>query len=302
MKTLILGSQGFIGGHLASFCLSKGYAVVGCDLSEQPGTGYRYQKVSILSPDFDTLCSKERFDLCINASGSGNVPFSVINPLSDFEANSTAVAKVLDTIRKYQPDCKYVHISSAAVYGNPPSLPVHEGMPLHPLSPYGWHKLISEMLCSEYHKLYGLQVAIIRPFSVYGNGLRKQLLWDVCNKIQQEKTISLFGTGKESRDFIHIRDLCHLLDCVVEKSKFNAEIYNAANGAQVTIETIVALLTDNFGTEKRVAFNGESRVGDPLYWEADISKVVAMGYRPLVALETGVREYVTYFKDYMAAI
>src|ERR1700757_1974292 len=165
MKIVILGSHGFIGSHLVDFFMFRGDTITGCDLVEDAATGYSYQKISILSPDFDTLFSKQQFDVCINASGSGNVAYSLANPISDFEANAFSVVKVLDTIRKYQPFCKYVHISSAAVYGNPVSLPIKESDTLAPLSPYGYHKLISEQLCKEYHHLYNLPVTIIRPFS-----------------------------------------------------------------------------------------------------------------------------------------
>jgi UDP-glucose 4-epimerase len=295
MKILVLGSHGFIGSHLVSYFLSKGVTVTGCDLVEDVAIGYTYHKVSILSPDFDTVFSTGEFDVCINSSGSGNVSFSMSHPLSDFEANTMAVAKVLDTMRKYQPACKYVHISSAAVYGNPETLPVREEMPLRPLSPYGWHKVMSEMLCREYYELYRLKVAIVRPFSVFGNGLRKQLLWDVCRKMREDEVITLYGTGKESRDFIHIDDLCFLLDCIVKSSPFEADMYNGGNGIQVTISTIVDLLKLNFKSDKPIRFNGETRKGDPLNWKADTRKIKELGYTPKVSLEDGVKDYVSFF-------
>jgi UDP-glucose 4-epimerase len=299
MNILILGSCGFIGSHLSAHFMSDGHALTGCDLVENAGAGYAYRKVSVLSSDFDTLFSNNAFDICINASGSGNVSYSIMQPLSDFEANTMAVAKVLDTIRKIRPACKYLHISSAAVYGNPVSLPVTEEMAFHPLSPYGWHKLMSEMICREYHEVYGLPVAILRPFSVYGNGLRKQLLWDVCTKLQDQERVTLFGTGKESRDFIHIEDLCSLIDHVIAKSDFNADVYNAGNGVQVQVGTIAGLLQQYFISGKSIAFSGEGRKGDPLFWEADISKVAKLGYRPKISLEAGVKEYVSYFKEWI---
>jgi dTDP-glucose 4,6-dehydratase/UDP-glucose 4-epimerase len=296
-KILILGSEGFIGSHLVRYFLQKDYQVEGCDLFETSLKGnYPYTKVTRLSPEWEEIFTTLQPDVCINAAGSGNVPYSMQHPLSDFEANTLDTIRLLDVIRRFHSACKYLHISSAAVYGNPQSLPVMEQTPLHPLSPYGWHKFMSESICREYHELYGAQVVIVRPFSVYGNGLRKQLLWDLCKKMEAQDNVTLYGTGRESRDFIHIDDLCFLIDCVLTKSEFKSDIYNAGNGIQVYIETIAALVKQFFGSKKSIHFNGESRKGDPLNWEAEISKVKQLGYKPKVSLESGIKEYVSYFK------
>jgi UDP-glucose 4-epimerase len=302
-RILILGSEGFIGSHLIKHFSRPDYEVMGCDLFETPLSAghYVYIKVSRLSPEWESVFTINQPDICINAAGSGNVPYSLAHPLLDFEANSLDTMRVLDVIRRVLPPCKYLHISSAAVYGNPPSLPIKEEVPLHPLSPYGWHKLISEMLCREYHELYGLNIAILRPFSVYGNGLRKQLLWDVCVKLQQqEPVVTLFGSGKESRDFIHIGDLCRLMDNVIANSGFKADVYNAGNGKQITVETIAELLRQNFNSQKPIRFSGQARKGDPLNWEAEISKAAGLGYRQKISFSEGVKEYVTYFKKWIA--
>jgi UDP-glucose 4-epimerase len=297
MKVLILGSEGFIGSHLVRFFLKKEYSVFGCDLYECSRSGtYTYFKVSRLSPEWEGIFSSNTFDYCINASGTGSVPFSMTHPFTDFESNALDVIRILDNIRRLMPGCRYLHISSAAVYGNPRNLPVREEDVLHPLSPYGWHKLVSEQICREYHEIFGVAIVIVRPFSVYGSGLNKQLLWDVCKKLQLEDKVTLYGTGKESRDFIHVEDLCALLDIIIHKSSFTLEVYNAANGQQVTIENIVGLLHSSFECDKEMCFNGNQRAGDPLNWEADTTKIIALGYRPAITLEQGIQEYVQYFK------
>ena len=77
---------------------------------------------------------------------------------------------------------------------------------------------MSEIICKEYYHLYNLPITIIRPFSVYGNGLKKQLFWDICEKQLRNKNIILFGTGKETRDFLHISDLLQLIDALLSTS------------------------------------------------------------------------------------
>lgn len=297
MKIIILGSQGFIGSHLVDFFLKEKHDVVGCDLIESPVSYYNYQKVSILSSDFDTLFSTNVFDVCINASGSGNVGYSIVHPLNDYEANTYSVAKVLDTIRKFQPDCKYVHISSAAVYGNPAQLPIKEMTTLAPLSPYGYHKLMSEQLCKEYSHLYNLPVAIIRPFSVYGNGLKKQLLWDICSKLKTADSVCLYGTGDESRDFIHINELAELTSIIIKKSEFQCDIYNAAAGKEITIKQIAKIFTDYFRGAKQITFSGEKKEGDPINWKADIDRLLKLGFSSTIDINAGVNDYIKWYNQ-----
>jgi len=295
LKILILGSQGFIGSNLVNYFITRGDAVSGCDLVEFSGKHYTYHRVSILSPDFETLFINHSFDICINASGSGNVAFSVNQPISDFEANTISVVKVLDTLKKYQPTCKYIHISSAAVYGNPKMLPVKENDGIYPVSPYGYHKWMSEIICKEYCNLYQLQIAVVRPFSVYGPGLKKQLIWDICEKLKAADIITLYGTGNESRDFLHVSDLCELLNKIILKSEFNTDIYNAASGIETTIREIADIFENKSGEKKRILFSGEFRVGDPINWLADISRINKLDFTPAVSLKIGIHNYMDWY-------
>ena len=301
MKTLILGSGGFIGSHLVAHFTRIGWEVEGCDLSEYHAPGYRYYKQSVLSPDFESMFAAGGYDLVINASGSGNVGYSVQHPYSDFEANSIVVARALDVIRKHRPACRFLQFSSAAVYGNPAQLPVRETDAVQPLSPYGYHKLISEELCRSYHQLYQLQIAVLRPFSVYGNGLMKQLLWDICSRLERGEEIRLFGTGDETRDFIHINDLMLVVEQVVIRSPFRMDIYNTAAGIEVPVSKIAELLLRSYGGTQKISFSGESKPGDPLHWKADISRLQALGFSPAVALEEGIQQYVAWFRRHQAA-
>lgn len=296
MRVLILGSEGFIGNHLVQYFLGLQWKVTGCDLIESNAKGYTYHKISLLSADVDDLFSGQRYDVCINAAGSGNVPFSITHPLSDFEANTLSVIHILEAIKKFNASCRYLHISSAAVYGNPSSLPVKETHACMPVSPYGYHKRMSEMICEEYYAIYKSPVAIIRPFSVYGEGQRKQLLWDICKKLKAADEITLFGTGAESRDFIHINDVARLIHIIIERNKFDGEIFNAASGSETTIREIADMFI-SFYNKKNILFSGEVRKGDPLNWRSDVSRSNAIGYSPSVKLEDGIRNYIHWFEQ-----
>lgn len=296
MNIVILGCQGFIGSNLCNHFINSNHTVYGVDVVEVPtNVKYKYLKVSRLSSEWEHLLRTVTFDVCINAAGSGNVSYSVTHPLIDFEANSLDVIRILDAIRIHQPNCKYVHISSAAVYGNPISLPIKETDALQPISPYGYHKMMSEIICKEYAHLFNIPVAIVRPFSIYGNGLRKQLIWDICSKLVQNKDITLFGTGQETRDFIHISDFLQLIDILIRKSKFSCEIYNAASGIETSINEVAQIFEDHYSTTKKISFNNEVKKGDPINWRADIVEINKMGFTPRAVFKNSIIEYINWF-------
>jgi nucleoside-diphosphate-sugar epimerase len=175
-------------------------------------------------------------------------------------------------------------------------LPIREIDELAPISPYGVHKLISETICEEFNQLFGIPVAIIRPFSVYGKGLKKQLLWDICQQIKTQNSIELFGSGIESRDFIHITDLVRIIDLIILNSNFECEVFNVANGEETTIFSLSKIFESYFDG-KEISFSGKSKTGDPLNWKADISNIINIGYRKEVNLEDGILDYITWFNQ-----
>ncbi len=296
MKILIIGSEGFIGNHCVEYFQSKSNAIFGCDLLDLKGASYNYFKISRFAPNFDEIFMNYMFDVCINAAGSGSVPLSIEHPYADFEANSIDTFKLLEAIRLYNKHCKYVNISSAAVYGNPHKLPVNENDSIQPLSPYGWHKYYAELICKEYHTLYNIPTFSMRPFSVYGPGLKKQLFWDIYQKALNSKQLNLFGTGKESRDFIYITDLINCIDLILNEGSNNGEVYNAASGIEITIEEAAYCFVKHFDSSIKVGFTGNLREGDPNNWLADITAIKNIGYNPIVSLEEGLKKYCLWLK------
>ncbi len=290
MKILIIGSKGFIGSHCVRY-FSYSNEVWESDVVldyDNP----RYLYIEPNESDFNEIFIKHKFDVCINCSGAANVPFSLEKPLNDFQLNTVNVFKILDGIRRFCPDCKFINLSSAAVYGNPASLPIEERSEIRPVSPYGIHKEMAEMICEEFHRFWNIKTVCIRIFSAYGPGLKKQLLWDLSQKIKNKDVVELFGTGEETRDFIYIDDLVRLIECVIKKSRFSGDFVNAANGEQIKVSTIANLVSKELKSDKPIKFKGSNRKGDPLYWEADISKAKEIGYSQSVSIKDGIKNYV----------
>lgn len=296
MKILVIGSKGFIGSHCVDY-FSREHEVWGCDVVLDYNTP-NYFSIDAVDSDFLGIFEQRQYDVCVNCSGAANVPFSLENPFNDFKLNTLNVFKLLEAIRKHAPECKFITMSSAAVYGNPESLPIVESQSRKPVSPYGYHKVMAEMICEEYSRFWNVKTCCLRIFSAYGPRLKKQLFWDLYHKIKDQDEPTLWGTGRESRDFIYITDIVRVIDLAISHSQFNGEVVNIANGQQITIAEVADTVRKVSGTTKEIRFNGAERKGDPIDWEADISVIKNWGYEPSVELEEGVKKYISWVKDY----
>ena len=160
---------------------------------------------------------------------------------------------------------------------------------------------MSEIICKEYAHLYNINIAIIRPFSIFGNGLRKQLIWDMCIKFNNDNKITLFGTGNETRDFIHISDFVSLINIVIQQGEFDCKIYNAASGIETKISDVAKIFVDYYGQTKRIVFNGESKQGDPKNWRANIDEVCKIGFKPKANFKNEIIDYIKWFNTLHAS-
>ena len=296
MNILVIGSKGFIGSHCVDF-FSLNHEVWGCDVVLDYNTP-RYISIDSVDSDFLEIFQSHQFDVCINCSGAANVPFSLEKPFNDFKLNALNVFKLLEAIRLHAPECKFITMSSAAIYGNPEVLPIVENQKRMPVSPYGFHKVMAEMICEEYSRFWSVKTCCLRIFSAYGPRLKKQLFWDLYHKIKDQDEPTLWGTGRESRDFIYISDIVRIIDLAINHSQFDGEVVNVANGKQITIAEVADSVRMVMGTTKSVKFNGAERKGDPINWEADISIIKGWGYTPQVELESGIKSYVKWVKEY----
>ena len=234
-------------------------------------------------------------EVCIHCAGPASVGLSMEDPASDFSASVPVTFNVLDTLRRCSPQSKFLYTSSAAVYGNPPSLPVKEDQVLQPISPYGFHKFLCEQLAAEFRRVYGLRTAVGRIFSAYGTGLKRQVLWDICEKASKSGVLTLRGTGEESRDFINVRDVARALLLLSEKAPCEGEAYNLASGKETTIRALQEILVEGLASGVAVRFDGSSTPGDPLNWRADISRISSMGFETEIDLREGASLYARWY-------
>lgn len=296
---LITGASGFLGVHLAEVCSKSGYKVVGVDRNMVPACieFLDYIHAPINDVDWDCLLDRYRPAICFHLAASASVSASMQDPFGDFTRVLPSTAKILHAIAKKSPKTCFVFYSSAAVYGNPISLPITEESTVKPISPYGVHKHVAEQLIYSVGACYGLNTICLRIFSAFGDGLKKQLFFDLDKKIrtalsQNKKTISMFGTGNESRDFIHGHDVARAALLLAEQKTDEGNVFvNIGSGVEVSISDAVATYLSASKMDINVVFTGESKPGDPQNWCADISKLKEAGFVNNITLPDGLSMY-----------
>lgn len=301
MRVLITGDRGFIGQHLAEAYRKKKVQVLGWGHNGVHINGKADICATLMEPmDAERILFEFAPELILHCAGSADVSRSVSSPLMDLENNYITTHNLLFAMKKLQmPKCRFVLMSSAAVYGSPVALPISEKQEANPLSPYALHKKAAEDICLFMHRNYGLDTKILRIFSAYGPGLKKQFFWDMYQKVRNTGQLELWGSGEESRDYIYIDDLVRAVMLVVEKAPCEEIIYNVANGEEVKIREAAAIFARYSGiSQEKIHFAGRRREGDPINWKGDITKLLSLGYMREAGFEEGVRKYVEWVDRY----
>jgi UDP-glucose 4-epimerase len=299
-KILITGAKGFLGRNISSHYKKKGYETYGIGhgdlfVDECKSIGLDYWIRSEITVDALKSINK-KFDLIIHCGGSGSVGFSIENPYKDFKKTVDGTLEVLEYMRLYNPKAHLIYPSSPAVQGEHPDTQMREDYIGKPASPYGYHKKIAEDLCQSYSEKYTLDIKIIRLFSVYGNGLQKQLLWDACQKlINNPNRVEFWGTGDETRDFIHIDDVLTLIDTVL-KLKETFLVINGGSGIKYTISNVINLIRTQLSPNTKIEFNNQTNIGNPIYYWADTTRLNLLQWKPKIVFTEGLAQYIEWAK------
>ena len=309
MRVLVTGAGGFLGSHICQHFGAAGHAIAAVGrFATDDRVAAAYPGLTLLAgmtlpdPAFVRAVKSFRPELVVHCAAGANVADSLEHPYRDFQGSVDGCAYVLHVLRESAPEAGFVLLSSAAIYGNPATQPIAEDARCAPNSPYGYHKWLCELVVEEYRTLFGMRTAILRVFSAYGEGLRRQVVHDLCRRIAgSDPEVRVVGTGHESRDFVHARDVARAVDCASRALGAGPPIYNVASGSETTVRELAALLAELLDCNKPIVFTDEQLPRSPSNGSADVSRMIAAGFRAEVPLREGLAGSCRWFRAQDAA-
>jgi UDP-glucose 4-epimerase len=297
-SALVTGGAGFVGSHLVETLVSRG---VRTTVIDDLSNGSR-RNLDVVEADIELIVGDvieelrrggirpSEYDFVFNLAANAYVPTSVAEPRRDLEANLLGTFALLESLRESPSRSVFMGFSSAAVYGNPPRLPITEDDPTIPISPYGVSKLAAERYVSVYSSVFGIRGMSLRLFSVYGPRQRKQVVFDLLAKLRRSpEALELVGDGSQVRDLSYVSDVVSAIVTLATKAPAGGEVFNVAAGKSFRIDDLAQALCRVCGAKPTITHTGALRPGDAQEWTVDTSRLRDLGFAPQVALEDGLR-------------
>ena len=281
MRFLITGCRGFIGGSMGRYLAALGHPVLGLGRSAQPPAGWvgDYTAADVAHADLAPLVREWAPEVIFHAAGSASVGSSFAAPGEDLRATVQTLSNTLEAARRSGVQPLVIFPSSAAVYGSPATLPVPESAPLQPLSPYGFHKGMCELLAREYAECFGVRSLLCRLFSVFGPAQRRLLVYQIYEQLAgPAPEVRLEGTGEETRDYLYMDDLAALMLAwavaeAPQRGTPACTALNVASGTATRVRTLAEALADLHGSRKPIRTAAAGRRGDPPHWQAEVTRL-----------------------------
>lgn len=302
---LVTGAAGFIGARTSEMLIADGHNVVGLDnmndaydprmkehrlakLKRLPG--FTFHKLDISDRSRLEVLKRPgvQFEAVINLAARAGVRASVENPWAFYETNVTGTLNLLELCRQTGIP-KFLLASTSSIYGDNPPYPTPEtASSSEPLQPYAASKKGAEVMAHAYHHLYGIDVSVVRYFTVYGPAGRPDLaMFRFCQWIREDRPVRVHGNGEQSRGFTYVDDIAR--GTILALKPLGYEVINLGGHEVITINKLIALLEEVIGKKARVEY-GPPNLADMLSNWADVSKAgQLLGWEPQVGLRQGVK-------------
>lgn len=299
MKALVTGGAGFIGSHIVDRLLKDGHEVVVLD---DFSTGHRSNlpedaSLLVVEGDISNVNTvneyMEGIDWVFHKAAVASVPKTVNDPVGSSAVNYQGTLHLLEAARSNGVK-RFVFASSAALYGDEPTLPKVETMCPVTLSPYAVDKLASESACCMYTKLYGLETVCLRYFNVYGpkqdpSSPYSGVISIFTDKLKKKEVPTIFGDGEQTRDFVFVSDVVEANMKAVMNKEGAGQYYNIATGNKISLNNLLKILSEIYNVDFNVNY-GDVRKGDikDSYAVVDKAKSV-LQWNPSVDLKRGLK-------------
>lgn len=314
-RVLVTGAAGFIGSHVAEALLSRGDTVVGLDnLNDYYPVHYKERNLSLLKnhgtfsfvrgeledrPLLERLFNENGITHIAHLAARAGVRPSIEDPYLYSSANFHGTLTLLEVARKHNV-ANTVVTSSSSVYGNSTQVPFREDDSAtdRPISPYAATKKATEVLSHTYHHLYGMNINVVRPFTVYGPRGRPDMApWLFLAAARGGKTIKKFGNGETRRDYTFIDDFTKGFVSAIDRP-YGFEIFNLGNSATVSLNEALGII-ERVSGKKLLIEQLPSQPGDVDITNADISKArKLLDYAPNTSFEEGMRRFNEWFSNH----
>ena len=291
LKILITGALGFVGNNLY-LKLKRKYEIVGIGRKNK-NYKIKYKNIVEKKITHKNLVNLNFKPVIIfHCAGSGSVTKSIKDPKLDYEKNVNTTKELIKFISELTKKPKVIMFSSAAVYGNSCKKNKKE---LKPISPYGRNKLRSENILLKESEKFKFQLIILRFYSIYGAGLKKQLIWDACKKIRYKKNY-FFGTGEEIRSWINIKDVIRFSDFLIKKKLKHNKILDVSSNIVIKNKVLLSKLFKLLKFKEEPIFNNIKKKGDPRNQIFNNHNLKLFGWSFNIKLEDGLNQYIAWFK------
>ena len=298
MKALVTGGAGFIGSHIVERLLADGHQVIVLD---DFSTGHRSNlpdsdALTVIEGDISNYDTVKQcmvgIDWVFHKAAVASVPRTVNDPVGSSLINYHGTLHLLEAAREKGVK-RFVFASSAALYGDEPTLPKVETMNPVTLSPYAVDKLASECACGMYTKLYGLETVCLRYFNVYGprqdpSSPYSGVISIFTDRLKNKQVPTIFGDGEQTRDFVYVSDVVEANMKAVTEQAGVGQFFNIATGKEITLNELLKILCEIYNVEFKVNYE-EPRKGDIKKSYATIDKAKAsLHWQPKVELKKGL--------------
>lgn len=310
---LVTGAAGFIASKVCEFLLQDGHHVIGIDNFDpvydmrlkdyrltrlQPHPHFHFFREDICDQDALQRIAKQHpsIDAVINLAAKAGVRDSVTDPWSYYQTNLTGCLNLLDLCRQKH-ITKFILASTSSVYGQNAPYPTPENADSsRPLQPYAASKLAAETLCHSYHYLYGMDISVVRYFTVYGPAGRPAMsMFRFTKWIIEGQQVQVFGDGNQTRGFTYLDDIAR--GTIAALKPLGYEIINLGGHESISILDLIAKFEHAIGKKANIQFYAAHPADMSASW-ADIQKARhLLSWQPQVGLDEGIQQVVAWYRQ-----